>query len=589
MAIAKVYKSFQRMLRKIRPVLELMDQSTRGIANRSLSVIELIESFRTWNATRAVDKVYALQGLSSDASRAQELQPDYAVPQEVLARKLVHFAFPNSEIQPQSTCPGEVLFKTGGLLLGTIRRGPEILSFRDDIKDGLWWKIDTNMSLLPDGFQNSVARDWIQDSWCIPILSERELEEGSLVVLLRGASRPTVLRPYKDFYIVEMLATPEPEYDVIDFLRNGEKLTWPETLESLATASGAMVELKLLWSPFRQLSQSEVSRYIPTLNDLDIQYEAYMESYKDAYENGGQDIHDCVTVGMLWNLCELSREDVRAGTWKDMMTLHKAVHCGYYGTVKLLLDAGADVDSRPKEVDITPLALAVTRNDVKMVRALLDAKATVEVVDQYGWTPLSAAVASNYFKITQMLLNAGADPNDAKHKKNFPLFEATMKGRAEIASALLIAGADPNAALDISTFAGVTVLHTAAEMGHTKIVEALLSAKACVDAVITTQATALHQATMNGHIDSVKLLLDANADVNAQDENGMTPLDYAVYHGQQETAEVLWNAGGLQAVRALYGDDESCDDQNLKHNVGRIWLEKCRRRITRLMRTARER
>lgn len=97
-----------------------MNQSTTDLGFGSRPLIELIESFRTWDATNALDKVYALLPLSSDAWGIPELQPDYTISQAVLARRLVQFAFPDSVINPQSTDQGGVIFEIEGLILGKV-------------------------------------------------------------------------------------------------------------------------------------------------------------------------------------------------------------------------------------------------------------------------------------------------------------------------------------------------------------------------------------------------------------------------------------------------------------------------------------
>ncbi|KAF7513434.1 hypothetical protein GJ744_008728 [Endocarpon pusillum] len=544
MAVASFYGSFQMLVQKIRPALELMNQSTQNLETRSSSLIELIESFRTWNASKALDKVYALLGISSDARSVPELQPDYTILEDVLAQKLVRFAFPNSVINPQSTRQAEVVFEIEGLFLGTIGGERRCLSFRDDIESGRWWKLDTDKSHLPDEVLDSVASDLLQDSWSIPAVNERLLQEGSPVVLLRGASRPTVLRLHGDHYVVDMLATPEPVYEVFHHRKDKEK-TWPVALKALAAASDRLIKLKLSWDPFRQLCPSETSRYTPTINSLLTQWEARIESLKDAAEIGGGQSHDCKTTGMFWTQSYPHEKDIEVGTWEDMMTLHKAAYHGYYGTVKLLLDSNAQVDGQHNGLNVTALHLAVAQGHTKVVRALLEAKATVDVLDQYNWTPLSTAVDNNNYEICQMLLDAGADPDSRKSHKYYPLFTCAAKGYANIASALLKAGADANAVVeDISSMSGATPLHLAAEMGHNDVIEGLLAGGAHADARMTNDTTPIHLAATNGHLESVKQLLDAGADVSFRNRIGMTPLLFAAYQGHGETAEMIWHAGG---------------------------------------------
>ena len=72
---------------------------------------------------------------------------------------------------------------------------------------------------------------------------------------------------------------------------------------------------------------------------------------------------------------------------------------------------------------------------------------------------------------------------------------------------------------------GMTPLHLASSLGHTRIVEILLENRADIDMVtVATGETALHLATSGGHITTVKLLLERGAAVNKATNEGKTCL-----------------------------------------------------------------
>ena len=70
----------------------------------------------------------------------------------------------------------------------------------------------------------------------------------------------------------------------------------------------------------------------------------------------------------------------------------------------------------------------------------------------------------------------------------------------------------------------------AANRGHTKIIELLISAKARVNCMDNNdmQHTPLHLAARMGHHEAVGVLLSNNADVSAVNWAGENPLDVAI-------------------------------------------------------------
>jgi ankyrin repeat protein len=537
MSLSSWQLSLQKILRKCRPAIQLMNQSTTNLGARSLPILELLESFRSWDATKPADKLFALLAFSSDTSQVPELQPDYTVPKHILSHRIVQFAFPSCVIDRQSAAKTEVIFEVEGLLLGDIR-----CKWRDRERD---FEFSAGESELPMAVLNpKVAELFGRDAgWHIRILNERRLELNSSVVLLRGASRPTVLRFREGKFVVDMLATPEPT-------KKGERRwdrvrAWSSALEALSAETGGLMKFKLAWDPFRQPYPSEISRYTATVNDVTIQWEANIQSIKDEVENGGENDHNCRTMSMLSIMYRQDKEAIKRGNSKFTMTLHKAAYNGYYGTVKLLLDSNAEVDATLEDFG-TALHLAAFRGHANIVRALLDAHATVNCVDGTGRTPLEIALSEGHIEVGRLLLEAGAVPRlrSSEERPDMQIIDFALEGNADGVRELLKAGFDPNQDKDIAGIGRVTGLHIAAEMGHKEVVAVFLEAGATVDALTTTRTTPLHQASMNGHTEVVKLLLQAGADVNAQDDQGATPLDFALYRGKLGTAQVITSAGG---------------------------------------------
>jgi len=164
-----------------------------------------------------------------------------------------------------------------------------------------------------------------------------------------------------------------------------------------------------------------------------------------------------------------------------------AIENRYFEITKLLIEAGAQVNSGRKKDNKTPLQIAVQNYETDIVKLLLDSKANANV---YGPTPLCIALDNNRIDIAKLLLDFQADATIPK---------------------------------------GNPALHIAASRGNKEFVELMLKARTDPNAKREPDgATALHAACGNNKIDIVNLLIDSNADINESDNSGTTPLILAV-------------------------------------------------------------
>jgi ankyrin repeat protein len=173
-----------------------------------------------------------------------------------------------------------------------------------------------------------------------------------------------------------------------------------------------------------------------------------------------------------------------------------AAACGDLDTVKLLVEAGADVNdftavSGGGAFNVrTPLGWAAYRNDVPMVRYLIERKADPNKMTPLG-TPLTWAAWGNSAQAAAVLLAHGAR-TDVKSGDGMikggdgitPLHWAALSDspHPELVKLLLKNGADPNAAFgeQFDKFLGVpqTPRLIAEKRGQTALVEALVAAGA---------------------------------------------------------------------------------------------------------------
>jgi len=136
--------------------------------------------------------------------------------------------------------------------------------------------------------------------------------------------------------------------------------------------------------------------------------------------------------------------------------------------VQALLAQGADVNARDQEHNQTSLMLAVSFPGADMVRLLLDAGAEVDARDDWGRTALFyTTVASEAFAV---LLAAGANIH-ARDKEGNTILMRKVSESASLSDVekLLQLGVDRS----VGTEAGETALDIAEKLGLLQVVERL--------------------------------------------------------------------------------------------------------------------
>ena len=235
----------------------------------------------------------------------------------------------------------------------------------------------------------------------------------------------------------------------------------------------------------------------------------------------------------------------------DFSALHLAIDEGWLPVVKVLIEAGANVDNlydRGQFYYGTPLCRAAISGRVEVCLELMKAGADVSLGN-----PICYAARGGNVDCVQALINAGADVN--LPNENSPLQIAAASGRVEIVKALIQAGADVN----MRNESGKTPLFLASEASlmpnpgdnnPTCVLELL---KAGADMNIASYVapsydpelvfqyfdvgplpnkplgvTPLHVAAFEGNESCVMLLVQAGADVRKTDRtDGRTPLSDA--------------------------------------------------------------
>ncbi|MDX1562748.1 MAG: ankyrin repeat domain-containing protein, partial [Gammaproteobacteria bacterium] len=229
-----------------------------------------------------------------------------------------------------------------------------------------------------------------------------------------------------------------------------------------------------------------------------------------------------------------------------------------------------DVDERAPDGS-TALLWATYAVDRELVRALLDAGATVNVTNEYGTSPLIEAVKLGDVALVDMLLAAGADADSPNHDNQTALMLAAAIGSREIAERLIEHGADVTA---VESFRGQNALMWAAGEGHPEIVDLLLANGADQDldrrAVhddwprqMTSEPraqfrqtgglTALLYATRSGCYRCVVAIVEAGADIERPNPDGITPLLNAIDARNFDIAMYLIDQGANVHVWDMHG------------------------------------
>ncbi len=255
---------------------------------------------------------------------------------------------------------------------------------------------------------------------------------------------------------------------------------------------------------------------------------------------------------------------------------------------------------------LAALHFAVRENDLESVKVLVEAGADVNQISEYGWSPLLTATQNRFYQIGMYLLENGADPNIANEGGWNPLYIATDNRNIEggdyptrkpdmdhldFIRALLEAGADPNLRMNSSTETrtifthqwlreeGATPFLRAAQSSDLDLMKLLLEYGADPNIKTTDGVTPLMVASgiawvqgvtfewsEEANLETIRLLLELGNQVNDQDiEDGRTALMGAAHKGRTEVARMLIDAGADPGIRD-YGSRDS-----LHRLLGATW------------------
>ena len=289
---------------------------------------------------------------------------------------------------------------------------------------------------------------------------------------------------------------------------------------------------------------------------------------------GNTPLHEAVAQGNgeIVKILVAAGADVNAEGFMGHTPLTLAAEEGAKEIMRILLrpglDAGTSADGEDKEAASTPsigsgaLFTAIENDDVEMVRLLVEAGADVNAAEGFGGnTPLHEAVEKGDAEIVKILVAAGADVNAEGFMSRTPLSLATEEGATEIMQILLGPGLDAGTSTDgedeeaaSAPPMGSEALFAAIENDDVEMVRLLVEAGADVNAAEGFGGnTPLHEAVEKGDTEIVKILVAAGADVEAEGFMSRTPLSLAAEEGATEIIQILLGPGPDAGTSA---DDE---------------------------------
>jgi len=191
--------------------------------------------------------------------------------------------------------------------------------------------------------------------------------------------------------------------------------------------------------------------------------------------------------------------------------LHAAAYAGDVGSIRQQVAAHADLEARDAH-GRTPLHVATFRMKRDAIRALAEAGARLEALENDRYDAVTIAAVANDEETLRLLLFLGASARQVT-----------------------------------SRYDG-TALIAAAHLGHDGVVRQLIAAGAPLDHVNNLHWTAVIESIVLGdggarHQATLRALLDAGADVRLSDGEGRTPLELARSRGYGEMERMLVSAG----------------------------------------------
>lgn len=201
-------------------------------------------------------------------------------------------------------------------------------------------------------------------------------------------------------------------------------------------------------------------------------------------------------------------------------------------------------------VEEAPIFTAIEKGDLMEVRRLRRMK--LDVIDAYGRTPIMLAVERNNVSIVKALLDAGAS-TDSYGEGLEPIEVAVYTGSVEIVNLFLKRG------VTYGMYPITTLLHVAVIAKQPSVINLLLERRGVdINATGDDGDTPLIYAVQKGDITNttiVDLLIARGADVNRRDWRSLTPLMIATKNNSLAKMQSLLNGGADTSLTTRFREN----------------------------------
>lgn len=226
---------------------------------------------------------------------------------------------------------------------------------------------------------------------------------------------------------------------------------------------------------------------------------------------------------------------------------------GHLDVAKILMAHGANprpATDDPDDVEASPLVQGISKGHESMVRLLLECGVPMKFESGSKDSPLQVAIRSNRESVVRLLLEKGAalecqcykDESNLKfrpHEDEVPLTMAIKGGNPSMVRLLLEKGANPES----PCLMGDTPLIQAVKGGDPIIVRLLVDKGADANWDGYCQATPLLEAARLGLEPVVRVLAQRGARTEARGLHGGTPLYWATRNGFDDVTRTLLKSG----------------------------------------------